>query len=255
MTFLSRFDMRGRTAVVTGGNRNLGYASALALAEAGADLAIMARDAARLEEAAEEIRSATGRRVVAIPLDQARTDDVDVAFERVHSELGRPDVLVNMAGIEHQGLLVDTSPEDWDRVFGVNLTGMFACVKAFVRGAGDNGGVIVNVASIAAGAGFPGQAAYSASKGGVEAVTRSFAVEFARKGIRVNAVAPGYFEVGMPAEIAADPEQRAKLERRVPLRRMGRAEEIGPLIVFLSSDASTFMTGETVYYDGGMRAA
>jgi NAD(P)-dependent dehydrogenase (short-subunit alcohol dehydrogenase family) len=254
MTFLSRFDMRGKIAVVTGGNRNLGYASALALAEAGADLALMARDASRLEDAAEEIAAATGRRVVAIPLDQARAEDVDPAFERVHSELGRPDVLVNMAGVEHQGLLIDTEPEDWDRVFGVNLTGMFACVRAFVRGAGDSGGVIVNVASIAAGAGFPGQAAYTASKGGVEAVTRGFAVEFARQGIRVNAIAPGYFEVGMPAEIAASPEQKAKLVKRVPLRRMGRAEELGPIMVFLASDASSFMTGETVYYDGGMKA-
>jgi NAD(P)-dependent dehydrogenase (short-subunit alcohol dehydrogenase family) len=254
MTFIERFSLVDRIAVVTGANRGLGLAAARALAEAGADVAMFARDAERLETAAREVGAAGGRRVFPLAVDVSRADAVAEAMREVVSSFGRPSVLVNNAGIEVAGMLTDLDPADWESVFAVNIGGTFACTQAFVQALDGQPGSIVNLASTAAVAGVTAESAYCASKGGVAAATRAFAVELARSGIRVNAIAPGYFATDMPTAIIADPELTKRLLSRVPLRRFGEPSEIGPLIVYLASEASSFMTGSVLFLDGGYTA-
>jgi 2-deoxy-D-gluconate 3-dehydrogenase len=254
MSVLDAFRLDGRTAVVTGAGRGLGLAAARALAEAGADLALTGRDLARLEKASQEIAEETGRQVLPIQLDVTDVVAVDMAMERISEAIGPPNILVNNAGIERQGMLADMEAEDWEAVIATNLSSVFSCSRAFLRHVAEGPGSIINVASIGAAAGVPGQAAYCASKGGVVSATRALAVELARREVRVNAIAPGYFATDMPAKVTSDPKLKEKLLRRVPLRRLGKPVEIGPLVVYLASAASGFMTGSVLYIDGGYTA-
>lgn len=254
MTLPEAFSLHGTVAVVTGASRGLGLAAAWALAEAGADVALASRDLYRLQAAATQIAETTGRRTLACPLDVTDAAGVEATMTRITAELGVPQVLLNNAGIEHQALLADTQPADWERVLATNLGGLFSCTQAFLRQVADRPASIINVASIGAAAGVPGQSAYCASKGGVASVTRALAVELARRQVRVNAIAPGYFATDMPAEVLADPAQKQRLLSRVPLRRLGEPHEVGPLVVYLASAASAFMTGSVLYLDGGYTA-
>jgi NAD(P)-dependent dehydrogenase (short-subunit alcohol dehydrogenase family) len=245
------FDLTGRVAVVTGASRGIGRAVAVALAEAGADVCVAARTASDLEDTAAAVRAA-GRRSLVVPTDVAVAADVDRLIARTVAELGGLDVLVNNSGIGEPCTALDTTDELWDRHLAVNATGTFLCCRAaaghmLARGSGK----IVNITSIFALKGVPNYAAYTASKAAVVGLTKALAVEWAAGGVQVNAVAPGYFATDINAEARADPERLARLVRSVPAGRIAEPDEVGPLIVYLASPASDYMTGAVLTCDGG----
>jgi NAD(P)-dependent dehydrogenase (short-subunit alcohol dehydrogenase family) len=242
-------------AVVTGASRGLGRAMALALASAGAAVAVAARAKAELEETAHLIEG-RGARALAVLSDVASYASVEALMSQTVGTLGRLDVVVNNAGIARVAPLADASLEDWRAVLDVNLSGVFhGCRAAAPYLLRQRAGKVINLASVLAAAGLPGYAMYAASKGGVISLTRALAVEWARHNIQVNAIAPGWFVTDMNEAAFADPGVHERLVRDVPARRTGRLEEIGPLAVYLASAASDFMTGQTLFLDGGHTAA
>jgi 2-deoxy-D-gluconate 3-dehydrogenase len=242
-------------AIVTGASRGLGRAIAVALAEAGADVAVAARARPDLEETARLV-TAAGRRALVLPTDVTAYPQVEALVGRTLTELGGLHVLVNNSGIARVAPLAQMSPEDFRASLEVNLVGAFnGCRAAAAHLLAQRSGKIINLSSILATAGLPGYTAYSASKSGVAGFTRALAVEWARHNIQVNALAPGWFVTDMNAAAFADERTRERLLRDVPLRRTGRLEEIGPLAVYLASAASDFMTGQILFLDGGHSAA
>jgi 2-deoxy-D-gluconate 3-dehydrogenase len=242
-------------AVVTGASRGIGRALAVALAEAGADIGLAARSRADLEETAGRVR-AEGRRAVVIPTDVSVYAEVDALVARTIAELGGLDILVNNSGVAKVAPLAEMSVEDWRWMVDINLTGVFNGCRAAARHLiSQQRGKVINVASVLGAVGLPGYASYSATKGGVIALTRTLGVEWARHGIQVNGLAPGWFATDMTQGAFADPRISDRLLRDVPMRRIGRPEEIGPLAVYLASGASDFMTGQTIFLDGGHSAA
>ena len=245
----------GRIAIVTGASRGLGRAMAVALAEAGADVALAARSQPDLEETARLV-AATGRRALAVATDVTVYAQVEALVERTVTELGGLHVVVNNSGIARVAPLAQMSPEDFRAVLEVNLIGAFnGCRAAAAHLIAQKSAKIVNVASMLAQVGLPGYSVYSASKSGITGFTRALAVEWARHSIQVNAIAPGWFVTDMNAEAFGDPRVRERLLRDIPARRTGRLDEIGPLVVYLASAASDFMTGQTLFLDGGHSAA
>lgn len=252
---LETLRLDGRVVVVTGASRGLGRAMALALAEAGADVALAARSKPDLEETAHQVER-LGRRALAIPTDVRLLAEVETLVAQTRGLLGRLDVLVNNSGVAQVTPLAEMTPADWERILDTNLTGVFngcRAVASYFLAA--RSGKVINIASVLGAVGLPGYAAYSASKGGVIAFTRALAVEWARHNVQVNAIAPGWFVTDMNAEAFANEKIRERLLRDVPMRRTGRVEEIGPLVVYLASPASDYMTGQTIFLDGGHSAA
>lgn len=222
---------------------------------AEADVGLAARSAAEIEAAVAEEVAGLDRRALAVPTDVTREGEVEWLVGRAVEELGGLDVLVNNSGVIHAVPLVETSPEEWDRVVATNLRGTFLCTRAAGGRFLERGdGKVVNVASNFAFMGVPNFASYCASKAAVVALTRAAAVEWAPRGVQVNAVAPGYVETDMNAAARADAGLNAKIVGGIPARRMARAEELGPLVVYLASAASDFMTGETLVFDGALTA-
>ena len=245
----------GRVAIVTGASRGLGRAMAVALAEAGADVALAARSRPDLEETAGLVR-ATGRRALVIATDVTVYAQVEALVARTVGELGGLHAVVNNSGVARVAPVAHMSPEDFRATLDVNLVGVFnGCRAAASHLIAQKSGKIVNVASVLGQVGLPGYSAYAASKSGVMGFTRALAAGWARHSIQVNALAPGWFVTGMNAEAFGDPRVSERLLRDVPARRTGRLEEIGPLVVYLASAASDFMTGQTLFLDGGQSAA
>ena len=247
--------LAGKVAVVTGASRGLGRALAVALAGAGAAVVLAARSRPHLEESAHAVERAGGR-AIAMTADVSRYADVEAVMDRAVVELGRLDIVVNNSGVARVAPLAELSPDDWQAVVSVNLTGVFHGCRAAARHLiGQRSGKVINLASVLGAVGLPGYTAYAASKGGVMALTRTLGVEWARHNIQVNAIAPGWFVTDMNAAAFADPRIHERLLGDVPARRTGRLEEIGPLAVYLASAASDFMTGQTIFLDGGHSAA
>ena len=245
----------GRVAIVTGASRGLGRAMAVALAEAGADVALAARSRPDLEETARLVATTTGRRALAVTTDVTAYAQVEALVQRTVGELGGLHVVVNNSGIARVAPVAQMSPEDFRATLDVNLVGVFnGCRAAAAHLIGQKSGKIVNVASVLGQVGLPGYSAYAASKSGVMGFTRALAAEWARHSIQVNAIAPGWFVTEMNADAFGDPRVRERLLRDVPARRTGRLDEIGPLVVYLASAASDFMTGQTLFLDGGHSA-
>jgi NAD(P)-dependent dehydrogenase (short-subunit alcohol dehydrogenase family) len=251
MTLLDRFRLDGKTAIVTGASSGLGVAFAEGLAEAGADLAICARRAARLEETRARVE-ALGRRCIAVEADVSDPDACTRVVETAVAELGRADVLVNNAGVGTAVPATRETPEQFRKVIDINLNGSYWMAQAFARAIGEEGGAIVNVGSVLGSttAGLP-QAAYASSKAAIIGLTRDLAQQWTgRKKIRVNALAPGFF----PSEMT-DQYPDGYLDAmmiRVPAGRGGDPSELTAALLFLASDASSYVTGVVLPVDGGM---
>lgn len=242
-------------AIVTGASRGLGRAMAVALAEAGADVTVAARSTRELEETAQLVRTA-GRRALVATTDVTVYAQVEALVQRTVEELGGLHVVVNNSGIARVAPVAQMSPEDFRATLDVNLVGVFnGCRAAAAHLIAQKSGKIVNVSSVLGQVGLSGYSAYAASKAGVMGFTRALAAEWARYGIQVNALAPGWFVTDMNAEAFGDPQIRERLLRDVPAKRTGRLDEIGPLVIYLASRASDFMTGQTLFLDGGHSAA
>ena len=242
-------------AIVTGASRGLGRAMAVTFAAEGAHVALAARSKPDLEETAHQVEG-HGVRALVVPTDVSRYDEVDALVTRTVAALGGLDVLVNNSGIARPMPLAEATPEDWRAMVDVNLTGVFnGCRAAAPHLIARRRGKVINLASVLGAVGLPGYALYAATKGGVIALTRTLGVEWARHNVQVNAIAPGWFVTDMNEAAFADPRINERLTRDIPMRRTGRLEEIGPLAVFLASAASDFMTGQTIFLDGGHSAA
>ena len=251
MNALARFSLEGKVALVTGGSRGLGRAIAEALGEAGASVAVTARTLAAAEAAAEELRE-RGIRSYGVQLEVTDVDDVERAVAEVSSQFGRIDVLVNNAGISIGGAALDAPDSVWRDVFATNVDGLWYCSRAVGRRMKESGGgTIVNVGSMSAEiVNRPRwQASYLASKAAVHQLTKTLAAEWAHHGIRVNAMAPGYFLTEMsPVD---QPEYQEWCVEPAAMKRYGTPAELGPVAIFLASEASSFMTGSVVTVDGG----
>ena len=230
---------------------------AQALAEAGADVALAARSKADLEETAHFVERA-GSRALVVPTDVSSYPAVEALMRSALSTLGRLDIVVNNSGVARVKPLVEWIPDEWRVLLDVNLGGVFnGCRAAAPHLIAQRAGKVINVSSMLAAVGLSGYTIYSATKGAIVAFTRTLGVEWARHNIQVNAIAPGWFDTDMssPAFAAGNETVGDRLLRDVPARRRGRPDEIGPLAVYLASAASDFMTGQTLYLDGGHTAA
>ena len=244
------FDLTGQIALVTGGSQGIGRATALALAEAGADVAVMARSLDKCAAVAEEIR-ALGRRALAVPGDLGSEDDIKSAVAKVGAELGPINILVNNAAITRDGLLLRMKREDWDAVIQTNLTGVFLLTQQVLpMMTKARKGRILNLTSVVAQSGNPGQVNYISAKAGIIGFTKAVAREYAARNITVNAIAPGYIETPMTA-VLPDAAKEAMLAQ-IPLKRPGTDRDVAAAVAFLASDEAGYITGQVLNVNGGM---
>ena len=252
---LDLFRLQGRSALVTGGTRGLGWIMAEALAEAGASVCITSRTAAAAEQAAAELAATTGARVVGIPGDVSSGDGVGQLVRETAEAFGAVDILVNNAGVNIRGNVGDLSETDWDTVLDTNLKGPFLVARAFGPAMCDRRwGRVIMLSSMLASIALPGRAPYASSKAGVTALTRVLALEWASAGVTVNAICPGPFGTEMNRPLMNDPEKYQAFLQKLPVGRWGDLHEIKGIVVFLASEASSFMTGASLALDGGWTA-
>ncbi|WP_445283794.1 SDR family NAD(P)-dependent oxidoreductase [Streptomyces sp. DSM 118148] len=244
-------DLHGKVAIVTGAGRGLGRSMAQALVEAGAAVTVAARTTTELDSFVDEAKAAGGQ-ALACQTDITDEASVESMVEATVETFGRIDILVNNSGIVATTPLLDQPADEWDRVLATNLRGTYLATRAAGRHLVAQGaGKVINIASNFALQGVANHAAYSASKAGVIGFTRSMAIEWAKAGVQVNAIAPGYFATPLNAELREDAETLAKVVHAIPARRMGEPEELKPWLLLLAGSASDFMTGEVIVIDGG----
>ena len=242
--------MINRIALITGASRGIGRACALKLAESGARVALAARNREKLEEVAAALRG-QGREAFVVEMDLASADSIKDALSRTAKDFGRIDILVNNGAITRDGLAVRMKKDDWEAVIATNLSGAFFAIQqvlpAMMR---ERWGRIINVSSVVGKSGNPGQANYVASKAGLIGLTKSLAQEMASRNITINAVAPGFIDTDMTA--ALTPEQREQIVSRIPLKRIGSADDVAAAVRFLASDDAGYITGHVLDVNGGM---
>ena len=242
--------LANQIAVVTGAGRGIGRAIALKFAQEGADVVVVSRTQENSEKVAAEIR-AHGRQAWAHAVDVSDAVAVNAAAEKILAEAGKVDILVNNAGVTRDGLLMRMSDADWDTVLNTNLKGAFLVTKAFSRAMiKARSGKIINISSVIGLIGNAGQCNYAASKAGLIGFTQSCAKELAGRGITVNAIAPGFIETDMTAELKE--EMKAALLKQIPLGCLGQSEDIAGAALYLASPAARYVTGQVLTVDGGM---
>jgi len=249
------FDLTGRTALITGAYRGLGFAIARGMAEAGATVILNGRKPQELDKAAKALTAAGHRADIAV-FDVAQRDSVHAAVASANARHGRIDILVNNAGIQRRAPFVEFAQKDWDDIIATNLTAPFMVSQAVLPGMIERkSGKIIHVASLMSDLARPTVVPYTAAKGGVRQLTRGMAVELAPHGIQVNAIAPGYFATEMNRALIDNVEFNAWVCKRTPAGRWGEPPEIAGLAVFLASRAADYMTGQILVMDGGMSVA
>lgn len=252
------FELKNKVALVTGARRGMGRTHALALAKQGAKVVITDIDQNQCEPVAEEIK-ASGGEAVCFKMDVSDIKEANAVFDKTIEQFGRLDILVNNAGIFVPKPALEISEEEWDKMIDINLKGQFFCAQRAANEMAQNKwGRIINISSIASGqvgVGIAGGAHYTASKGGIIGMTETLAVEWAPFGINVNVVAPGAIDTPMIDDAQFSEEAMSGLLQKVPLKRMGRPEEVSAMVVFLASEEASYVTGATFFVDGGWLAA
>ncbi len=252
---LDSFRLDGKVALVTGGARGLGRTMATALAQAGATIALAGRTLAACEEAAAAIAAETGREAKAFAADVTNAGDVDRLAAAVEAELGAIDVLVNNAGTNIRGPVEQFSEADWDTVVDTNLKGPFLCARAIgPRMVRRGWGRVINLASVLGVIALPGRAPYCSSKAGIINLTKVLALEWAGTGVTANAICPGAFGTELNRPLLDDPIKYKQFVSRIPMGRWGEVEEVAGAVVYLASNASSYVTGSALFVDGGWSA-
>ncbi|MBU4252805.1 MAG: 3-oxoacyl-[acyl-carrier-protein] reductase [Candidatus Omnitrophica bacterium] len=242
--------LEGKVALITGGARGIGRAIALTFAREGADIVVADVNLEIAQKTASEIES-LGRKALALEMDVTNYDLVEAGINKILDKMGKVDILVNNAGITKDNLLLRMSQADWDAVINVNLKGTFNCIKAVSRPmVKQRSGRIISIASIIGLMGNPGQANYAASKAGIIALTKTVAKELASRNINANAVAPGFIQTEMTAKLSEEIKQ--KMLEAIPLGKLGTPEDVANVCLFLASQESSYITGQTITIDGGM---
>jgi 3-oxoacyl-[acyl-carrier protein] reductase len=247
------FSLKDKVALITGASQGIGRDTAIALSQAGAKLAVAARNEEKLLALVDEITKSGGE-AHSIKMDVSDPDQVKAGFKQAVEKFGRLDILVNNAAITRDGLALRMKPEDWDAVLRTNLTGAHYCIQqALATMMRARAGRIINISSVVAEMGNAGQANYVAAKAGLIGLTKAIAIEIASRNITVNAVAPGFIETPMTDVLSA--EVKEELKRRIPLGRMGQPRDVTSAIVFLASDEAAYITGHVLDVNGGMYLA
>ena len=255
MSFLDRFRLDGRVALVTGGTRGFGRVFSEILAEAGASVALTSRELSHATPIAEAITQSTGAKTLGIAADVSKKADVDAMIASTLEAFGKIDILINNAGINIRGPIETLEEDDWDKVIDINLKGPWLCCRAVAPVMKrQKWGRVVNVSSMLGEISLPNRSPYASSKGGLTLMTKTLALEWASSGINVNALCPGPFMTEINTALLNDPVAAAAMVSKVPLGRWGDPAEIGPAVLFLASEASSYMTGATLFIDGGYTA-
>lgn len=248
------FDLSGQIALITGSSRGLGYAMARGLAQAGARVVLNSRDSVSLGNAAADL-AAEGADVAALAFDVTNPDSVEQAIAHCENEIGPIDILVNNAGIQIRAPLEDFRHDDFERMLSAHVVSTFSVSQAVARHMIPRGrGKIINICSILTGVARPTVAPYGAAKAAIANLTRGMAADWAPKGLHINAIAPGYFKTELNQALIANPEFNAWVEQRTPMGRWGEVGELGPVAVFLASNASSYINGHILYVDGAFTA-
>lgn len=255
MTLPNPFQLDGKIALITGGSRGLGRLFAETLAQAGASIIIVSRDAELCSQVAGELEQAYHRPMFAFGCDVAQADQVDALYDSVTSSVQHVDILINSAGINRRNPIHELQVQDWDDVIDANLKAPFLMARRFGPDMAERGwGRIIHLGSILSAIGIPGRTPYAASKAGLLGLTRTLALEWATRNVTVNALCPGPFKTDMNIELTRDPVRFQEFVQKIPMGRWGELTELTGPILFLSSDASSYMTGQTLFIDGGWTA-
>ena len=259
---MNQFSLENKRALITGSSQGIGYALALGLAQAGASIILNGRDTDKLAKAAETLSVASsgaassGASIDSVAFDVTDHAQVKAAVDALESDGKTIDILVNNAGMQHRGPLEEFEPDMFEKLLHTNVSSVFNVAQAAARHMIKRGaGKIINIASVQTSLARPGIAPYTATKGAVGNLTKGMATDWAQHGLQCNAIAPGYFDTPLNAALVADPEFSAWLEKRTPAGRWGNVEELTGACIFLSSAASSFVNGHTLYVDGGITAS